>query len=68
MKSDSLHGRVLGNMVESAGLHGGIGYKVECRITWWECWVTWWGVLSYMVGELGYMVDSLVICWGCWVT
>ncbi len=38
VKSDGLQGKVLGYMVESAGLHGSIGYRVEWRITWWECW------------------------------
>ncbi len=53
VKSVGLYGRVLGYNVESAGLHGGIGYMVECRITWWECWVTCWRDLSYTVGVLG---------------
>ncbi len=61
MKSVGLHGRVLSYMVESAGLHGGIGYMVRCR-------VTWRGVGSFIVGVLGYMVECLVICWGYWVT
>ncbi len=36
--SVGLHVEVLGYMVRSGGLHGGVlDYMVEC-------WVTWWGV------------------------
>ncbi len=69
-----LHGRMLKYM-ESAGLHGDIGYTVESvGLYGGECWITWWGVESHgrdcwvTWRYLGYMVKCWITWWECWVT